>query len=811
MTRFTIPAGRRPGLRAGVLALSGLIVVGTALAVSLTVSDHLAQAAVHEAVRTTEAVVLADLDPSVTHAAMANPSGPEGNAVNAGLQRLVAGGKILRIKIWAPDGRVVFSDLPALRGVAFPLDGDLEWALAGNVSTAFSDGSDDENVFERGLAARFLSLYLPIRAPGSTAVIGSYEVYEDAAPIEADIATTRRDVLLIVGAMALSLLALLYAGFSGASRLLAGQNRRLREQTLTEQLLVTDLRRSEERFRSLVRNSDDVNMIVGADGLITYESPAVERVLGYRPDQRIGTTGLDMIHPDDGPRLEQLFYELVASPGGQVSAEVRALHADGSERLIEIVGRNLLHEAAVGGIVVNYRDITTRRRLEDELRHQAFHDSLTGLANRALFSDRLEHALSRTRRSRARLAVLFLDLDDFKTVNDSLGHGEGDQLLISVAGRLREALRSGDTIARMGGDEFAVLVEEPSEAGTAMEVAERLLTMLQTPFRQGGKELFVHASVGVAMATSAKETPEDLLRNADASMYMAKSRGKNRIEVFEPSMHAAALSRLALKGDLERAIERDEFEVLYQPIVKLATRELVGVEALLRWHHPDRGLVTPIEFIAVAEETGLILPLGRWVLEQACRQARRWELVRPDQPLAMSVNVSGRQVAEAGFVESVAEALRTSGLEPTRLILEFTEGVLMRDTDATTTTLSQLKGLGVRLAIDDFGTGFSSLNYLRLFPIDVLKIDGSFVASMSAGPDQRAVVRAILRLGETLHLSTIAEGIEDAGQLADLRALGAILGQGYFFARALAAEEISVLLSTGDSRVSRPSIDRFVA
>jgi diguanylate cyclase (GGDEF)-like protein/PAS domain S-box-containing protein len=811
MTRFTIPAGRRPGLRAGVLTISGLLVVGTALAVSLTVSDHLAQAAVHEAVRTTEAVVLADLDPTVTETAMANPSGPEGSAVNTGLQRLVAAGKILRIKIWGPDGRVVFSDLAALRGRQFPVDGDLESALAGNVATAFSDGSDDENVFERGLAARFLSLYLPMHAPGSSAVIGAYEVYEDAAPIEADIATTRRDVLLIVGAMALSLLALLYAGFSGASRRLAGQNRRLREQTLTEQLLVTDLRRSEERFRSLVRNSDDVNMIVGADGLITYESPAVERVLGYRPDQRIGTTGLDMIHPDDGPRLRQLFFELVAAPGGQVSAEVRALHADGSERLIEIVGRNLLHEAAVGGIVVNYRDITTRRRLEDELRHQAFHDSLTGLANRALFSDRLEHALSRSRRSRARLAVLFLDLDDFKTVNDSLGHGEGDQLLISVAGRLREALRSGDTIARMGGDEFAVLVEEPSEAGTAMEVAERLLTMLQTPFRQGGKELFVHASVGVAMVTSAKETPEDLLRNADASMYMAKSRGKNRIEVFEPSMHAAALSRLALKGDLERAIERDEFEVLYQPIVKLATREIVGVEALLRWHHPERGLVTPIEFIAVAEETGLILPLGRWVLEQACRQARRWELVRPDQPLAMSVNVSGRQVAEAGFVETVAEALRASGLEPTRLILEFTEGVLMRDTDATTTTLSQLKGLGVRLAIDDFGTGFSSLNYLRLFPIDVLKIDGSFVASMSAGPDQRAVVRAILRLGETLHLSTVAEGIEDAGQLADLRALGASLGQGYFFARALAAEEISVLLSTGDSRASRLSIDRFVA
>lgn len=461
--------------------------------------------------------------------------------------------------------------------------------------------------------------------------------------------------------------------------------------------------------------------------------------------------------------------------------------------------------------MANYRDITTRRRLEDELRHQAFHDSLTGLANRALFSDRLEHALSRTRRSRRRLAVLFLDLDDFKTINDSLGHGEGDLLLIEVAGRLREAIRSGDTIARMGGDEFAVLVEDPPDAGTPMELAERLLATLQAPFDLSGKELFVHASVGVAVSTSPKETPEDLLRKADASMYMAKSRGKNRIEVFEPSMHAAALERLALKGDLERALERSEFEVLYQPIVNLVTSDLVGVEALVRWHHPERGLVMPNEFIAVAEETGLIIPLGAWVLEQACRQARLWEVDRPDQPLTMNVNVSGRQVAENGFVAGVGELLEASGLEPSRLVLEFTEGVLMRDTDATTSTLKTLKELGVRLAIDDFGTGFSSLNYLRLFPIDVLKIDGSFVASMSAGPDQRAVVRAILRLGETLHLSTIAEGIEDAGQLADLRALGAIFGQGYLFARPLAAKEISVLLTSDDRRDSRRSMDRFVA
>jgi diguanylate cyclase (GGDEF)-like protein/PAS domain S-box-containing protein len=811
MTGLILPTGPRPGLRAGVLTVSALLVVGTAFAVSSNVSDHLAQAAIHEAVRATQAVVLGDMETAVTPAAMGDSTGPAGSAVDAQLKQLASAGQILRIKIWSPDGTVVFSDLPALRGQQFPVDEDLSAALSGSVGTDISDASDAENVFERGLADRFLSIYLPIRASATGPVIGAYEIYEDAAPIEADIAATRSDVLLIVGAMALGLLVLLYGAFSGASRLLARQNRRLRDQTLTEQLLMADIRRSEERFRSLVRNSDDVSMIVGADGLIAYESPAVERVLGYPPESRIGTTGLQVIHPDDRSRLTQLFGDLVAAPGSQVSAEVRAEHADGTWRLIEVYGKNLLDDPAVGGVVANYRDITTRRRLEDELRHQAFHDSLTGLANRALFSDRLEHALSRTRRSRRRLAVLFLDLDDFKTINDSLGHGEGDLLLIEVAGRLREAIRSGDTIARMGGDEFAVLVEDPADAGTSMELAERLLATLQSPFDLSGKELFVHASVGVAISTSPKETPEDLLRKADASMYMAKSRGKNRIEVFEPSMHAAALERLALKGDLERALERSEFEVLYQPIVNLVTSDLVGVEALVRWHHPERGLVMPNEFIAVAEETGLIIPLGAWVLEQACRQARLWEVVRPDQPLSMSVNVSGRQVAENGFVASVGALLEASGLEPSRLVLEFTEGVLMRDTDATTSTLKTLKELGVRLAIDDFGTGFSSLNYLRLFPIDVLKIDGSFVASMSAGPDQRAVVRAILRLGETLHLSTIAEGIEDAGQLADLRALGAIFGQGYLFARPLAAKEISVLLTSDDRRAGRRSMDRFVA
>jgi diguanylate cyclase (GGDEF)-like protein len=436
---------------------------------------------------------------------------------------------------------------------------------------------------------------------------------------------------------------------------------------------------------------------------------------------------------------------------------------------------------------------------------------LTGLANRALFVDRLEHAMSLARRNQHPIAVLFIDLDDFKTINDSLGHGEGDAILVDVAERFRAALRSGDTIARMGGDEFAVMVEDPPAASAPTDVADRLMAVLQAPFLRGAKELFVHASVGVAVVTSRDQTADELLRNADVSMYMAKRKGKNRIEVFEPSMHAAALARLALKGDLERALERHEFFVLYQPVIDLSTLELVGVEALLRWQHPERGLVGPVEFIPVAEETGLIIRLGRWVLEQACRQSRAWDAIAPGRPIAMNVNVSGRQVVEPGFVAEVSQVLAESAIDPSRVVLEFTEGVLMQDTDATMATLRQLKALGVRLAIDDFGTGYSSLSYVRRFPIDVLKIDRSFVASMADGPDETALMQSILNLSETLHLETVAEGIEEASQLTELQSLGADLGQGYLFAKPLASGEIAALLLAPNAAIGDESRHRGVA
>jgi diguanylate cyclase (GGDEF)-like protein/PAS domain S-box-containing protein len=811
MTRPHFAIARRPGLRALVLGLSGGLVIGTAVLVSLNVSGHLERAAVNEAVRTTEAVVRGYIDPFVPTAGLASATTDEAALLNSDLERLVSAGKILRIKVWARDGTIVFSDLPALRGRQFPVEEELQEALEGNVATEFSNTSNEENVFEQGLADRLLSIYLPIKSQASGEVVGAYEVYEDAAPIVADIARTRQDVLLIVGGMALGLLAILFAAFSVASRRLTSQNRRLLEQSENERILTAEVRRSQARFRSLVQNSADVNMILQTDGTIDYESSSVERVLGFRAEDRIGRLALAAIHPDDQAWARELLTDVGRSPGAMVSGEMRVEHADGSWRWIEVVAKNLTDDPAVGGLVVNYRDITTRKTLEDELRHQAFHDSLTGLANRALFVDRLDHALSLAHRNRRPLAVLFIDIDDFKNVNDSLGHGEGDAILVGVAERLCEALRAGDTIARMGGDEFAVLVEDPPGASAPTVVADRLMAVLQAPFALDGKELFVHVSLGVAILTSPEQTADELLRNADVAMYMAKTRGKNRVEVFDPSMHSASVARLALKGDLERALDRDEFFVLYQPVIDLKTLEMVGVEALVRWEHPERGLVGPEEFIPVAEETGLINQLGRWVLEQACRQSRDWDHLVPSRALVMNVNVSGRQVAEPAFVEVVGEVLAETGLDPDRLVLEFTENVLMQDTDATMTTLRALKGLGIRLAIDDFGTGYSSLSYVRQFPIDVLKIDRSFVWSMAQGPDEIALMQSILNLSETLHLQTVAEGIEDAGQLAELQKLGADLGQGFLFAKPVTPGEIAALLSGPAGRFHDRGLGRSVA
>ncbi len=434
-----------------------------------------------------------------------------------------------------------------------------------------------------------------------------------------------------------------------------------------------------------------------------------------------------------------------------------------------------------------------------EAMFQAYHDSLTGLASRGLFMDRLEHALACANGQPGQIAALFIDLDRFKLVNDSRGHAVGDLLLIGVADRLRSCLRSADTAdtaARFGGDEFAIVLHDVIHEDDVTLVAKKIMAALQVPFVINGREVFISASIGIAFDSPGQRSAEALIRNADLAMYQAKNNGKARYEVFHPAMQVPLMRCLDLEADLRRAVERGEFVLHYQPIVQLSDRRVKGVEALVRWLHPEHGLLPPQRFIPLAEETGLVVQIGEWVLREACRQVSAWNAQRRAQPpLTVSVNLSARQFQQSGLPTMVSAALEQTGLDPGTLVLEITESLLLHDTDATMNRLQRLKGLDVRLALDDFGTGYSSLAYLRRFPIDILKIDKSFVDEVVNGPEASAVARAIVQLGTTLRLDTIAEGIEAAGQHAELLASGCRLGQGYYFGKPLECDEIGPLLS----------------
>lgn len=552
-----------------------------------------------------------------------------------------------------------------------------------------------------------------------------------------------------------------------------------------------EARRREARFRSLVQNASDAIGVLDRKGKILYESPAVQRILGYMPEMRIGTNGVDQVHPDDLEAARHFLRNISAQPAVLMTMELRVRHADASWRWIELSVKNLLGDPIVGGIVANYRDISERKQLEERLTHQAYHDPLTNLFNRARFQDYVDSALLRWPSDIHAVAVLFLDLDGFKTVNDSLGHAMGDELLIEVAARLGTCTRKQDIIARLGGDEFAILVEHMESAVEATRIAERIIEALRVPMVIRGKELRVHGSIGIAARTSSEEGGTELLRNADVAMYVAKSRGKGCYAFFDPAMHTAALERLELEADLRRAIKKQELVLHYQPIVCLKTGAILGCEALVRWQHPTRGLIYPGAFIPLAEETGLILPLGQWVLREACRQAASWLKQTIIDPSAfVSVNLSSRQFQFANLVADVTDVLRETELDPRHLQLEITETVAMEHADATVKTLYRLKEVGIRLAIDDFGSGYSSLAYLKRFPIDSLKIDRSFVDRIGDDPGDAAIVRAITTLAQTLNLLVIGEGIETADQAAFLGALACDLGQGYYFAKPLPSDKL---------------------
>ncbi len=472
-------------------------------------------------------------------------------------------------------------------------------------------------------------------------------------------------------------------------------------------------------------------------------------------------------------------------------------HKDGTWRYIEMVANNLLEDASVGGIVLNSRDITERTTLRDRLQHQAFHDPLTGMPNRALFLDRLKHALVRASRRQESVTVMFLDLDNFKVINDSLGHQGGDQLLIAIGERLKQCLRPADTAARLGGDEFTVLLDELTDTKDALEIAKRIQANLQAPLDLDGHEVFTTVSIGIVISTAETEHPETVLRDADVAMYRAKTSGKAQYAIFDRSMNQHALERLQLASDLRHAIDRGELRVFFQPLIDLPSGRISGTEALVRWQHPGRGLLLPGAFIQLAEETGMIMSIGMWVLEEACRQTRLWQDQHAQEPpLTVSVNVSARQFQHPTLANDVAGILARTGLAPQCLELELTESILMENAQANLATLQQIKQLGVQLAIDDFGTGYSSLAYLKQFPIDILKVDRSFIDQLGHPTSDNAIVEAIRTIALALNLNIVGEGIENANQLAHLQRLGYHRGQGYYFARPVAAADLAGLLDT---------------
>jgi diguanylate cyclase (GGDEF)-like protein/PAS domain S-box-containing protein len=684
-------------------------------------------------------------------------------------------------------------------------------------------------------------------------------------------------------------------------------------------------RQNEDRFRSLVQRAHDIVLVVNTGGEVFYASPATERVLGFDPGA-IGRVPLtDFAHPEDVDRMASVFGELLSGGVQHTGTHLfRVRTASGGYLTLEGTATNALDDPAVGGVIVNARDVTDRLAAEDQLRdseethrllfetnpqpmwvidaetldflevnpaavehyrysreeflskklpdvhdpaehdalqdhrslpraagstrvsgpwrllrgdgtlvlgeitsnrldyagrpaslvlvvdvterialqerlaHQAFHDDLTGLPNRALLRDRIEHSLASGCRDGRRVGLLFLDLDGFKVVNDSLGHAAGDELLAAVAARLQTCVRPGDSVARLGGDEFAVLLMEDRDDRAADVVAARTVEAFRAPFELSGREVVVTASIGIATGSPMEATADTLLRDADAAMYAAKWSGAARAERFEPTMHVAALERLELSADLRLALARDELVVHYQPVVALGTGAVEGVEALVRWQHPTRGLVPPVRFIPLAEELGLIIPIGRWVLDQACRQAARWmEAGVLARDVSVCVNVSARQLHDEALTQHVADALAVSGLDPTALVLEITETALVQDVEVAALRLAALKALGVRVAIDDFGAGYSSLDYLRRFPVDVLKIDKSFVDGVATGQQGRALVQAIVDLGTSLRMVLVAEGIEEEEQLAVLQAAGCGSGQGFLFARPADAEAIEASLTAG--------------
>ena len=558
------------------------------------------------------------------------------------------------------------------------------------------------------------------------------------------------------------------------------------------------LKESEERYRLLVELSPEA-IVVQSEDRIVYANPAAANLFGATSAETLlGLALARFVHPDHRENFLAHERHLRGNQQSDLKAE-RFVRLDGQVRDVEVVMASVTYGGRPATQILT-RDITERKRAEEQLLHDAFHDSLTGLPNRALFIDHLRLAVNHCRRRKGYLfAVLFIDLDRFKVINDSLGHMVGDELLIAIARRLEVCLRDGDTIARLGGDEFTILLDGIKDYGDAHRVAERVQEVLEQPFSLAGRELFISASVGIKYSCGGDEQPDDLLRDADTAMYSAKALGKAQYQVFDARMHAHALTLLEIESDLRRAVEREEFWVNYQPIVSLDSGRICGFEALVRWRHPERGLISPCDFIPIAEETGLIFQIDRWVLKQACLQMRRWQDALPvTRRMKISVNLSSKQFMQPTIVEQVLETLQETGLDPRSLKLEITESVMMERGDYVMRVLERLSKTGIELSLDDFGTGYSSLSYIHRFPVTALKIDQSFIKRIG-GEQNGEIVRTVVALARNLGLEVVAEGIETVMQLNQLKALGCEQGQGHYFSEPVSGDSATELIQKEES------------
>jgi diguanylate cyclase (GGDEF)-like protein/PAS domain S-box-containing protein len=558
-------------------------------------------------------------------------------------------------------------------------------------------------------------------------------------------------------------------------------------------------RDSEAWFRALIQNASDVILIVTEDDVIRYASPSAATVLGH--DDLAGTPLSALVAVSHHRTMQEILAAVRDGRGTQNAPDLTVLCADGRLMQVEVDGRDLRDDPTVRGLVLTIGDVTERRRLEDDLSHLAFHDGLTGLANRVLFRNRLEQAFTEAERNDTMLSVLFVDLDDFKEVNDTLGHAVGDELLVTVGQRISAIIGGGSLAARMGGDEFAIMIEQGHHAGSAEDVAAAIVAALAVAVEVsdgiGGTHIVSGAaSVGVAASTDATSATE-LLRHADLALYQAKGSDKGTWQRYQPELHTAMVQRLEVRAALHDAIEGEQFRNMYQPIVDLHSGLITGVESLVRWQHPTRGLLGPYHFIEVAEESGAIVAIGDWVLREALAEFARWKASDPDTSLQyVSVNVSARQFRTPGFVDRVHDAIDAAGARPEWLLLEITESLVLRDADQVWADLRVLRAMGVRIAIDDFGTGYSSLSYLRQMPVDVLKLDKSFIDEILGSEQQHTMVDAIVTLARNLDLAVVAEGVEDAGQRAALARMGCPYGQGYLFSKPVWPAEIVALTHT---------------